>query len=247
MEKYAKVKLFNGSRSYKILSLFDENTFENEIDNLEDENDIIFEVEKVINSDKYETAYIDCFRLIKRELTEMSRYRLYPIYRFSIKFKYKNSEEENWKDNSICHSIMYRESKTNDELDVIVGNIINGLGDKYKFVHPLQSYEYKLLRYETWCLDWFSHYTFDNRQSDSDLYESFERYVRRYEYQQNLSPEEIAKLSDKYVCLMGAEDRWRWGHYLRDDNGEMIEPEEFISGPCRCNACKKSGIIRIEH
>lgn len=177
----------------------------------------------------------------------MSKYRLYPIYRFFIKFKYKNFKDEEWKNNSLLHSIMFKESKTNDELDIVAGDIINGLNDKYKFVHPLQSYEYKLLRYETWCLGWFDHYTYDIGQSDSDLYESFERYVRRYENMQNLSVDEIVKLGDNYVCLMGAEDRFRWGHHKRDEIGKMIDPEEFLSGPCRCNKCKEAGIIRIEH
>lgn len=246
MEKYVRVRLLNGSRDYEILSLFDENTKDNEIDKL-DENNIIFETDKIIKSDRYETAYIDCFRSIKRELTEMSKYRLYPIYRFLIKFKYKNSSDEEWKDNSICHSIMYKESKTNDELDVIVGDIVNSLSDKYKFIHPFQSYEYKLLRYETWCLGWFDHYTFDIGQSDSDLYESFEKYVRRYEHMQNIPVEKIEEYGDSYLCLMGAEDRYRWGHYKRDKNGKISYPEEFLSGPCRCNACKKAGVVRIEH
>ena len=81
---------------------------------------------------------------------------------------------------------------------------------------------------------------------DLDLYESFEKYVRRYEYQQNLSPDEIVKLGDKYICLMGAEDRWRWGHYKRNKSGKRIE-DDLIPGPCRCSGCKKAGIIRIDH
>jgi hypothetical protein len=38
------------------------------------------------------------------------------------------------------------------------------------------------------------------------------------------------------LCLMGAEDHWRW-------RGER----EGDPPPCRCEGCKKCGFIRINH
>jgi hypothetical protein len=38
---------------------------------------------------------------------------------------------------------------------------------------------------------------------------------------------------------MGAEDRWRW--YGGDSYENKTDP------PCRCNGCKKAGVIRINH
>jgi hypothetical protein len=39
-------------------------------------------------------------------------------------------------------------------------------------------------------------------------------------------------------CLMGAEDRWRW---YGGDYDNKTNP------PCRCEGCKKYGVIRINH
>lgn len=89
---------------------------------------------------------------------------------------------------------------------------------------------------ETWCLEWFQHKTFDAGQTDSEALASFERYVRRYEFIQDIQPGEIP---DGYRCLMGAEDRWRWsGGPTAQDKSEP---------PCRCEHCKKQGVIRIGH
>jgi len=91
---------------------------------------------------------------------------------------------------------------------------------------------------ESWVLEWFSHYTFDIGQSDEEVLQSFERYVRRYEHFCNY---DIIKVHKKpgYLELMGAEDRWRWKGV--DNNKNETPP------PCRCEGCKKSGIIRIIH
>lgn len=240
MEKYVKFKI-NDDDSVKILGLYDNET-EDDIDL--DVNEVIIKSDDVLRSSNnfpfkwYENLY--------NEVYSMSKWRLYPIYRFSIEFKYRNNSSDHWKDNRITKNIMYKSRRTNDQLDGSIRNIINSLDEKYTEIHSMINYSYKLLRYETWCIDWFNHYTFDIGQSDDEILESFEEYVERYEYQQNLSLESIEKLGDEYNCLMGAEDRWRWGHYEMDKNGNRIG-EDLISGPCRCDSCRKSGIIRIEH
>jgi len=86
----------------------------------------------------------------------------------------------------------------------------------------------KFVRYETWCLEWFCHFTFDNGRSDEEYLASFERFVRR-----------MQKLDEKEYCLMGAEDRWRWKGI--SDDGKGTPP------PCRCSGCKEVGVIRINH
>lgn len=98
--------------------------------------------------------------------------------------------------------------------------------------------EVKIIRKpdETWLLQWFNHYTFDIGQTDKEALNSFEQYVSRYEHFQN--PHDFAEVTKEpgYLCLMGAEDRWRW----KGEDGTK-------PAPCRCEHCKKQGIIRINH
>jgi hypothetical protein len=91
-------------------------------------------------------------------------------------------------------------------------------------------------------LEWFNHYTFDVGQSDDEVLNSFEEYIKRYEWMQNDNITFSNNKPKDYICLMGAENRWRWGH--RDYNN----PDKFIYGePCRCENCRKLGIIMIDH
>jgi len=97
-------------------------------------------------------------------------------------------------------------------------------------------------RYEVWCLTWFCHHTFDTGQTDQEVLDSFEKFVRRME-DTNINNghwrnEKSDYSSLPYYCLMGAEDRWRWygGDY-----------ENKTDAPCRCDGCKKLGLIRINH
>ena len=92
----------------------------------------------------------------------------------------------------------------------------------------------KLLGHDVWCPGWFSHWTFDVGMSDRDVLDSFERYVDRI-LRSDLPEAEKGS-------LMGAEDRWRWhGCTDGDPQGERTD------APCRCPACKASGLVRIDH
>lgn len=71
---------------------------------------------------------------------------------------------------------------------------------------------------ETWCCQWFNHYTFNNHLSDSDLEISFASFVNRKKC-----------LPVEKQALMGAEDHWRW------------QP------PCRCKECQERGVVYIDH
>ena len=96
--------------------------------------------------------------------------------------------------------------------------------------------EVELKGRDTWCEGWFSHYTIDIGLSDREVLDSFERYVDRIQYNYDLTE------SQRGGALMGAEDRWRWyGCANGDPQGERTP------APCRCEHCKKSGLIRIDH
>lgn len=102
---------------------------------------------------------------------------------------------------------------------------------------PLLSVE--LYEWETWCLNWFQHYTFDTGQNDLEVLASFERFIER---KQRLNMESQAKDKTDVYCLMGAEDRWRWHGAEPDGEGDTRSP-----APCRCKFCKEQGVIRIGH
>lgn len=89
----------------------------------------------------------------------------------------------------------------------------------------------------SWALGWFNHYTFrsDDLPDRASVLASFEEYVEEVEreFPQDLM---ISPLPEGYICLMGAEDRWRW-------KGETQDHE----APCECEHCVKQGVWRINH
>jgi len=93
----------------------------------------------------------------------------------------------------------------------------------------LKEVSVKFERYETWCLEWFCHWTFDDGKTDEEYLASFERFVRRME-----------QLPEGEYCLMGAEDRWRWSG-TTDDGKDKTQP------PCRCAGCQNQNKVRINH
>jgi len=93
---------------------------------------------------------------------------------------------------------------------------------------------WKFLREETWCCGWFQHYTYNTHLSDEELLESFREYVERQrpyicgsDEPYDCYLERVPK--DRRVCLMGAEDHWRWKE------------------PCRCEHCRERGVVMIDH
>jgi hypothetical protein len=102
------------------------------------------------------------------------------------------------------------------------------------------------VRNEAWCSGWFSHWTFDTGQSDEEVLASFERFVRRME--------DLNRSEGKYVdgywcdayCLMCAADRYRW--CASPSGGSVVGfHAEHKPAPCRCECCRKRGIVRIDH
>jgi len=93
---------------------------------------------------------------------------------------------------------------------------------KYKNVNAqLVRLDCRFVEYETWCLNWFNHYTYNIHLTDRELLDSFEDFVERKQLQQLEGSNEVA--------LMGADDYWRW------------------EGPCRCDKCQKYGKTYIDH
>ena len=97
-----------------------------------------------------------------------------------------------------------------------------------------------LFWWETWCPGWFSHHTFDVGLDDAGVLASFQRYVDRT---QDYNRQHSRIINDSWqepLCLMGAEDRWRWCG-TADEKGNRTDP------PCRCEHCRKAGILIIGH
>jgi len=90
--------------------------------------------------------------------------------------------------------------------------------------------------YETWYVRWFSHRTIDVGQTDEEALRSFEDFVLRTEvYHERRRYLGLPEDGDRF--LMGAEDRWRWG--AKESGDDMA--------PCRCDGCKKNGVLTIVH
>jgi hypothetical protein len=92
--------------------------------------------------------------------------------------------------------------------------------------------EFKL--WETWCMSWFSHWTWDLDLDDRQVLHSFGRYVDRME--------ELNRKENNPHCLMGAEDRYRWHGRTTGKQGD-----EQTSAPCHCPCCKERGVVSVDH
>ena len=168
----------------------------------------------------------------------MKKGRTYPIYRLWIHF--------NDKEHNVDNSRMFKERLSSGEvLDALRDFIDRNLDAKrtgsdgeytLREFPGLTQVEIgcKYLRHETWCCNWFNHYTFNTHLTDEELLESFSAYVARHQDEQ-LKPNESLDehrertSSGNYICLMGADDRWRW------------------EVPCRCKDCQKRGVVTIDH
>lgn len=190
-------------------------------------------------------------------MVEIEGEKAYPIYSVRIEYtedindenreyvnKYRetlpNGRAKVW----LSNTVMYKEEQHPDKIKV---EVMDKIWLNFVKAHDrrtleegripidnpkLEDIEVSLLRYETWCLTWFSHWTFDDERNDEEYLRSFSDFVNRME-----------RVDD--YCLMGAEDRWRW-HGVADD-GETIDPNKYTEPPCRCKHCKAKGIVRIDH
>lgn len=203
------------------------------------------------------------------ETREIEGEKAYPIYSLSVEYacdgehnpKYPNWHEglpegRIWGGSSV-NDHMLKEVPSHPQMLKLLSErwervVIKAAepGNKHANPYPARL-AYRFLRWETWCLTWFSHYTFDTGQSDHDAMASFSRFVWRMErlnheettYEQYTDGDgKMHSITHEPYCLMGAEDCYRWcGSTTGDEGGERTEP------PCRCPHCKAQGVIRIGH
>ena len=176
--------------------------------------------------------------------------KAYPIYRISFIW-IQDGDNTNGRHLDLPISRVYNSNVfyemrkaeiTDDELKTFVDELWVKYSTNAKFSEShtnvvLTKTESILHEYETWKLTWFTHETFDMGQTRSEVYDSFEKFVRRKE---NIINAHRFDESKPNYCLMGAEDRWRWGN-----NNKDIEPSDNI--PCKCEHCKTAGMLRISH
>ena len=139
----------------------------------------------------------------------------YPIYRFGARWTQKRVEMKDYDDthglpvtrmwNGTGFSRMFKEDQTRKQLDIALIEFWQKYEKKGEEAE-LFSLSVKLERRETWCLMWFSHYTFDVGQTDEEATKSFRDYIRRMT---RLPGFDDFKGVDGFT-LMGAEDEWRW-------------------------------------
>lgn len=100
---------------------------------------------------------------------------------------------------------------------------------------------------ESWCQGWFGHWTFDAGQEDQEFLCSFASFVDR-KTQHNREVVGLAGNGWKPLeyALMGADDRWRW-HATPEGKSIIGVSAERLPPPCRCEGCKRLGIVRIDH
>jgi hypothetical protein len=183
---------------------------------------------------------------------EIEKEPCYPIYDFyatwiedkkgEVYASWSIALPENKFWNSTSFRKMYKTEPCNQELN----KYLIDWWDKYRNNDKMKDknisvpiLKVELFEWETWCLTWFQHETFDVGQSDREALDSFRRFVDRKIILNKKSRFENGK--DIY-CLMGAEDRWRWcGAEPNGDSNSKSEP------PCRCKFCKEQGVIRIGH
>lgn len=150
--------------------------------------------------------------------------KFYPIYRFWLTFTDA--------DHNLDGSKMFKESLTKktgkQALQEFIDRNLDAARQGAKGQYTLRSLNltvvssgWEFVREDTWCCRWFNHYTFNVHLADPELFRSFEEFVARHRGK--------PYTADDYICLMGAEDRWRW------------------KDPCRCEHCQERGVVTIDH
>ena len=176
----------------------------------------------------------------------------YPIYVFNARWAEDGQHDEkypHWHEglpegriwNSTSFNRMYKEEQTQEQLDATINEwwekVLIERADKNPGLYNLEA---KYKEHESWMLTWFQHETIDVGQTNEEALNSFEQYVRRYEYMQDRFYD--GEYPENYHCLMGAEDRYRW--HGAEPNGT---PKDHSPAPCRCKFCKEQSVIRIAH
>lgn len=157
-------------------------------------------------------------------ITEMNGDKVYPIFRIEAHLKYDGCDHDYVGSSRMYQDIPSAEQSMKD-INEWWMSFINKepIGEDKTPIsqkHPiLQHLRLTLVEYESWCISWFSHYTYVEGKTDEELLQSFYRFRDR----------KIPLHFKEEYCLMGAEDIWR------------------LKPPCHCDECQKLGITHIEH
>jgi len=153
----------------------------------------------------------------------------FPIYKF-----YATWDQDDFENNCTGYSIMYKENPSANKLEEELQQFKLGILAKHNGV-IFKNIAYEFVEEESWCLGWFNHYTYNQFETDLEVEDSFRDFVSRKEtsnlkngHQRNDMNMNLDLKEYPYCCLMGAEDDYRWKI-------------------CRCEHCKKSGKITIDH
>lgn len=146
----------------------------------------------------------------------------YPIYKVSSK----------WGNDGTSVSIMFKHHLSHIQKKLLISDFEKGLRQKNDISSHITT-TVRFLEFESWCLNWFNHYTFNDRYTDNEILESFERFVQRKMPGQEALTKRIREKDfsgdpDDCYCLMGAEDKWR-------------------RSICRCEKCRARGVVTIDH
>ena len=153
----------------------------------------------------------------------------YPIYKF-----YASWDQDDCKNNGTGYSIMYKENPSPNQLEEELKQFKYKILAKHKNV-IFKMAEYEFVEEESWCSGWFSHYTYNQFDTNSEIERSFRNYVERKKesnFDNGHQPTEMNFDLDlkehPYSSLMGAEDTYRWKI-------------------CKCEHCIKLGMITMGH
>lgn len=177
----------------------------------------------------------------REDTVEIEGEPAYPIYHIGVKWVDKENGENMGGGNR-----MYREHPHESKLLEHAGELMEQYRNDRE-ITKIRNLEIDYLFHETWCLSWFQHWTFDVGQTDRQALSSFQQYVNRHRWYQDLPLEETERVEEelghKKICLMGAEDRWRWKGSEDGSNEHAKETDP----PCRCEYCQEQGVLRIAH
>ena len=121
---------------------------------------------------------------IPEPITAIGEDKAYPIFRIEAHLKYDGVASD------YCGSDrMYQEMPTSKQLikdmnewwlgflnKEPIGEDKTPIIQKHPILHHLRV---RIIEYETWCLKWFSHYTYVDGKSDDELLQSFYRFRDR--------------------------------------------------------------------
>ena len=154
----------------------------------------------------------------------------FPIYKFKADWDLEDGTRD-----GTSWWFMFKQDPTEDELNEVLekhrlARVLKQENLNKSISNYISSYEF--VEYESWCLHWFNHYTYNLFETDEEVEKSFYNFIDRKYYQNKVNDhyktERKEGNNNPFYCFMGAEDHWRWKI-------------------CRCEHCQKLGKITIDH